>query len=300
MARDRREAMWLVLLFSLPRAQASGRVDVWRRLKRTGALALESGGHLLPNTAENRERLEWLAESVRQYKGSAQVLAVESISGVTPEDLQKKFVAAREPEYAAIIADAKKIRPGDAEVVRLRRRLQDVIAMDHYGGTMRERAERAVAELIGERGVPHKKRPATTRQEFRNRIWQTRPRPGIDRSASAWLIRKFIDPKARFKFASVPMTNTVTFDMYQPGGFGHRGDECTFETLLREFKLQGKPLKALAEMIHDADIKDEKYGRTEAITVDKILKSWAAKGMADQELLSKGMELIDGLYRSIA
>ena len=300
MARDRSESPWLVLLFSLPRAQASGRVDVWRRLKRTGALALESGGHLLPNTAENRERFEWLAESVRQYKGSAQVLAVESVGGVTAEGLKNKFVAARKPDYVAIIADAKKIKSGDVEAVRLRRRLQDVIAIDHFGGTMRERAERAVAGLINDHAVPNEKKPAATRQEFRNRIWQTRPRPGIDRSASAWLIRNFIDAKARFKFASEPMANAVTFDMYQPGGFGHHGDDCTFETLLREFKLQSKPLKALAEMIHDADIKDEKYGRTEAITVDKILKGWAAQGMADQELLSKGMELIDGLYRSIA
>jgi hypothetical protein len=87
--------------------------------------------------------------------------------------------------------------------------------------------------------------------------------------------------------------------MYQPGGFGHRGDECTFETLLREFKLQNKSLKLLAEMIHDADIKDDRYGRTEAIAVDKILKGWMSKGMPDDELLMKGMELIDGLYRSI-
>jgi hypothetical protein len=130
-------------------------------------------------------------------------------------------------------------------------------------------------------------------------VWQTRPRPGIDRSASAWLIVNFIDRKARFKFAQEPIADAVRFDMYQPGGFGHRGDDCTFETLLREFKLQSKPLKVLAEMIHDADLKDEKYGRTEAIAVDKILKGWMSKGMPDDELLSKGTELIDGLYRSI-
>jgi hypothetical protein len=298
MARTTSEAPWLVLLFSLPRAQASGRVDVWRRLKKSGALALESGGYVLPNSQENRERLEWLAESVRHYKGTAQVMTVESFGELSAAELKNKFIYARSEDYSEILAAAKKAKPGDqTEISRLRKRLQDVIAIDQFGGAMRERAERALGnKSAGE--IPGATKP-TTRQEFRNRIWQTRPRPGIDRSASAWLILNYIDAKARFKFGSVPMANTVTFDMYQPGGFGHHGDECTFETLLREFKLSSKPLRVLGEMIHDADIKDEKYGRTEAVTVDKILKGWAAKGMADAELLSKGMELIDGLYRSL-
>jgi len=294
---------WLVLLFTLPRAQASGRVDVWRRLKRTGALALESGGYLLPDSQENREKFEWLAESARHYKGTAMVLAVREIGEMSAQDLRKRFVEARERDYSAIIAEAKKIRPAavgsHAEIVRLRKRLQDVMAIDYFGGPMRERAEAVVEKLAGKPITLAKKGPSAIKSEFLDRVWQTRPRPGIDRSASAWLITNFIDPKARFKFAQEPMAGTVRFDMYQPGGFGHRGDECTFETLLHDFKLQSKQLKVLAEMIHDADLKDEKYGRTEAIAVDKILKGWMSKGMPDNELLNKGMELIDGLYRSI-
>lgn len=294
---------WLVLLFTLPRAQASGRVDVWRRLKRTGAVPLESGGYLLPDSQENREKFEWLAESVRHYKGTALVLAVREIGEVSAEDLRTRFTEARAPDYTAIIAEAKKIRPAatgsHAEITRLRKRLQDVTAIDYFGGPMRERAEAVVEKLAGKPITQAKKGPSAIKPEFLNRVWQTRPRPGIDRSASAWLITNFIDPKARFKFAQESIAGTVRFDMYQPGGFGHRGDECTFETLLHEFKLQTKQLKVLAEMIHDADLKDEKYGRTEAVAVDKILKGWMSKGMPDDELLSKGMELIDGLYRSI-
>jgi hypothetical protein len=294
---------WLVFLFTLPRVQASGRVDVWRRLKRTGALPLESGGYLLPNSQDNRERFEWLAESVRQYKGTALVLAVNEIGEAGADAIRQRFMEARNPEYAAIIADAKKIRPASAgslgEVVRLRKRLQEILAIDYFGGPMRDRAEAAVEKLTAIHVAPKSKSKSHTRNEFSNRVWQTRPRPGIDRSASAWLIVNFIDPKAKFKFAQEPINGAVRFDMYQAGGFGHRGDDCTFETLLAEFELSGKPLKVLAEMIHDADVKDEKYGRTEAIAVDKILKGWMSKGMADDELLSKGMELIDGLYRSI-
>ncbi len=301
MRRTREGSPWLVFLFTLPRAQASGRVDVWRRLKRTGALSLESGGYLLPHSQENRERFEWLAESVRQYKGTAQVLAVQSVGDMAVDGIRKRFVEARKTEYEAILSEAKKVKGTGtpADVVRLRKRLQEVQAIDYFGGAMRERAEAAVEKLAGVPVVPRKKVPSAAKREFINRIWQTRPRPGIDRSAAAWLIVNYIDAKAKFKFGKVPMAKTVTFDMYQPGGFGHRGDECTFETLLREFKLQGKSMKVLAEMIHDADLKDEKYGRTEAIAVDKILKGWMSRGMADGELLSKGIELIDGLYRSI-
>jgi hypothetical protein len=299
--RRETETPWLVFLFTLPRTQASGRVDVWRRLKRSGALALESGGHLLPNSQENCERFEWLAESVRQYKGTAQVLAVQSVGEMAVDEIRNRFVEVRNPDYAAIISEAKRLKGprSQGDVVRLRKRLQEVQAIDYFGGAMRERAEAAVERLAGVSVVPMKKVPSAAKKEFINRIWQTRPRPGIDRSASAWLIVNFIDTKARFKFGKEPIANTVTFDMYQPGGFGHRGDQCTFETLLREFKLKENALRVLGEMIHDADLKDEKYGRTEAITVDKILKGWMSKGMADGELLSKGMELIDGLYRSI-
>jgi hypothetical protein len=297
------ENPWLVLLFTLPRTQASGRVDVWRRLRRTGSVPLESGGHLLPNSQENREKFEWLAESVRNYKGTALVLSVHSVGELTREELRKQFIEARTPDYTAIAAEAKKIKrdaPGShGETIRLRKRLQDVAAIDYFGGPMRDRAETAVEKLVGFHAAPTKKRSTVAKNEFTNRVWQTRPRPGIDRSASAWLIVNYIDPKATFKFAQEPIEGAVRFDMYQPGGFGHRGDECTFETLVTEFKLQGKSLKVLAEMIHDADLKDEKYGRTEAIAVDKILKGWMSKGMPDNELLGKGMELIDGLYRSI-
>jgi hypothetical protein len=122
----------------------------------------------------------------------------------------------------------------------------------------------------------------------------------VDRSASAWLIRWFIDSKARFAFApeeQVPK-DSVPFDMFHESGFGHRGEDCTFETLQKEFKIRDRRVKVISEIIHDADLADEKFGRKEGYGIDEVLKGWARQGIPDQELLDRGMQLIEGLYHS--
>jgi len=137
-------------------------------------------------------------------------------------------------------------------------------------------------------------------RDYKNRVWVTRPRPGVDRSASAWLIRRFIDSKARFGFASeeqVPK-DSVPFDMFHESGFGHRGEDCTFETLQKEFKIRDRRVKVISEIIHDADLADEKFGRKEGYGIDEVLKGWARQGIPDQQLLDRGMQLIEGLYHS--
>jgi hypothetical protein len=130
----------------------------------------------------------------------------------------------------------------------------------------------------------------------------TRHRPGIDRCASAWLIQRFIDPNAKFAFANDPkqVPDAVPFDMFGSAGFGHRGTDCTFETLCKEFGLKEERLRAIAEIIHDADLNDEKYGRSEGTGVDAVLKGWAKQQVSDEELLRRGMELIEGLYHAVS
>jgi len=94
--------------------------------------------------------------------------------------------------------------------------------------------------------------------------------------------------------------DAVPFDMFQGGGFGHRGDDCTFETLRKEFAIRDQKVEAIAEIIHDADLSDEKFGRTEALGLDRVLIGWAQQGISDDEVLRRGMEIIEGLYLSLA
>jgi hypothetical protein len=123
----------------------------------------------------------------------------------------------------------------------------------------------------------------------------------VDRCACAWLIRRFVDPKARFAFApegQEPQA-AVPFDMFH-GGFGHRGDDCSFETLQKDFRIRNRRVKVMSEIIHDADLADEKFGRKEGYGIDEVLKGWARQSLPDQELLDRGMQVMEGLYHSLA
>ena len=136
--------------------------------------------------------------------------------------------------------------------------------------------------------------------KFKGKTWLTRPRPGIDRAGSAWLIQKFIDPKARFVFGTHPAKHpdALPFDMLD-AEFSHQGDDCTFETLVKRFGITDSAVLQMAEMIHDADLEDGKFRRCECIGINSVLSGWAKTNISDAELLAKGVECFEGLYREL-
>lgn len=291
---------WLLLLFTLPASQASKRVEVWRKLQRYGALTFRSSGYLLPNTSVNHERFEWLSAAIRKYKGKASVAELFSIDDLPSAELKRLFVEARSKDYEALLRELKKTKNASGNLPRMRRRLQEITEVDFFGSPLRSRVETALAAL--EHPKPESRKSVKhTKREFRGRTWVTRPRPGIDRVSSAWLIRNHIDPEAQFAFTndarSIP--DGIPFDMFNVGGFTHQGENCTFETLCSEFGLRDRKIKALGEIVHDADLNDDKFARTEGIGLDRVLTGWAQQDVPDEELLRRGMELIDGLYAGI-
>lgn len=304
--RESARSRWLLLVFSLPTSRASERVAVWRKLQRHGVMPLKSSGYVLPNTPENQERFEWLATEIRNGHGEASVAQVQAIDDLPDKRLQQLFVEARSRDYEEFMRELRHLLSASgprrrARLAQLRKRFQEIVAIDFFKSPQRRRAERLLARAeapVPERGGGTK----VVKGHFKNRTWITRQRPGIDRVSSAWLIERFIDPRARFTFGSPPRQGSgmIPFDMFQaPGGFGHRGEDCTFETLCKEFDIRDPKVKVIAQIIHDADLEDEKFGRSEGQGLDKVLKGWAREGVADQELLRRGMQLIEGLYQGV-
>jgi hypothetical protein len=294
---------WLLLVFSLPAKRASQRVEVWRKLQRNGTLPLRSSGHVLPNSATNQEKLEWLAETIRSYKGHASVVQVQAFDDLPDARLRQLFLEASSLAYDRLARELKKVvslphsqRPA-RQLSRLRRRFQEIAATDFFANPLRTRLEAALERADEVEAISPKRKAKAT--EYRNRVWITRPRPGIDRVSSAWLIRRFIDPKARFIFRDDPAAHAeaVPFDMFSARGFGHREQDCTFETLCREFAIRDGRVRRIAQIIHDADLGDEKFGRVEGAGLDQVLEGWAKQEVSDDELLHRGMELIEGLYQ---
>jgi len=304
----RKTVAWLLLTFTLPTKRASKRVEVWRKLQRYGTVPLGNSGYLLPNSFGNEERFEWLATAIRKYGGDASVVYVQSIDNLSTRQSIGRFTEARAKEYQELLQEIEKFvavpeyQQSAGRLTRLRSRFQEIVDVDFFGSPLQKR----VAELLANADARRTARPAPAREKvdprkYKIRLWVTRPRPGVDRCASAWLIRRCIDPKARFTFApedKVP-DGAVPFDMFHAGGFGHRGDDCSFETLQKDFRVRDAKVKVIAEIIHDADLSDEKFGRKEGLGIDEVLKGWARQGIPDAELLERGMQLMEGLYHSL-
>ncbi len=269
-----RATSWLLLLYSLPTRQKTERVAIWRRFKKIGAIQIKTSTYLLPDLPPQYEHFQWLAQQIRDFSGDATLVRVQEIEGMPNEKLIALFNRARDEEYGAI-----------------KTALHDFLAR-----SKKTDPETKATEL--ERLTPPKKTlPRLEAENYRGKTWLTRPRPEIDRVGSAWLIRRFIDPRARFIFAAAVPSNreVIPFDMVDVE-FSHHGDCCTFETLIRRFGIEDKAGRKIAEMIHDADLEDEKFQRSECIGIDRVLKGWAKEGLPDEEILRRGFECFDALY----
>jgi len=299
---------WLLLVFSLPTRRASQRVEIWRKLQRLGSVSLGNSGYLLPNNSSNRERFEWLATAIRGYRGNASVVEVQSIDNFSGSQIVDRFVKARSQDYQELLRELRqygsvsRANRSSSRLGRLRQRFQEVVAIDFFHAPLRERVEAMLDHLQnGDQSSPSSKEPGeVARKDYRARLWITRPRPGVDRVTSAWLIRRFIDPQARFVFATKNQMprNAVPYDMYH-GGFGHRGNDCTFETLQKTFRIRDRKVGVMAQIVHDADLSDQKFGRAEGLGIDEVLKGWGRMGLPDREILDRGIQLAHGLYSSL-
>jgi hypothetical protein len=184
-----------------------------------------------------------------------------------------------------------------------RQRLTAIETIDFFAGAGRDRAISLIERLNNAGGATAESTRSgegSVIKDYRNKHWVTRPRPGVDRMASAWLIRRFIDPQARFSFAAdraaVP-GDALPFDMFGVE-FTHHGDDCTFETLCKAFKLHGTAMTRVGELVHDIDLKDAKFGAPDAATISAMIDGLQLTHADDHDLLEHGIAMFESLYRS--
>lgn len=313
---------WLLFVHQVPSTASNARVRTWRRLQRIGAIAIKQAVCVLPDTPAARESLEWLKTELEGTGGEATIFAADTVDAWSDDALIAEFRRARQADYTELQGEiapvvkqlegrtrrSAKPLPNPARLLeRFRQRLAAIERVDYFGSAGRDEVLALLARLdhhltsrvpVHSSGAP----PADARGAYQERVWVTRPRPGVDRMASAWLIRSFIDPRARFAFAAdrdaVP-ADAVPFDMYGVR-FTHHDGGCTFETLCTFFQVQEPAVERLAALVHALDLEDRGAVPPDAVTLQSLIDGLRLAYADDDPLLAQGMVLVDALYRAYA
>lgn len=313
-------ARWLLLVHQLPAKPAYLRVKVWRRLQALGAVTLRNAVYALPTTEQTREDLEWLLKEVVEGGGEGMICEARLVDGLSDQEVRELFNKAREADYDALAKTARELREGlagkddaaalsdaRAKLARLRQEAAKITEIDFFGANGREAAEGLLASLDAllreeeTMGEPEEGASPAVDEigPLTGRTWVTRQGVYVDRIASAWLIRRFIDPEARFKFVPakgyVPELGELRFDMFE-AEFTHQGDRCTFEVLLARTGLVDPALTPIAEIVHDIDLKDGKFGREETAGLAHLVAGLSGAYQEDAKRIERGGAMLDDLY----
>jgi hypothetical protein len=323
MREGKQKMPWLVLVYQFPKGPGSPRVKIWRRLQQLGAVAIKNSVYVLPSNDQTREDMQWLLTELGGSGADGVILESQFVDGMSDEQMRSQFNAARDSDYeelageiGAAIAALPDVTASEAAMIehgntrrameRARKRMAEIEAIDFFGAAAHEEAAAAIRRLqdgvAGRSGTQARdKEMANLAPEgLRDRVWVTRTGVRVDRIASAWLIRRWIDPAARFKFVAgkkyQPASGEIRFDMFD-GEFTHDGELCTFEVLARLVDRQDEALRSVGEIVHDIDLKDGKFGRPETEGCASLLAGIVAGMTDDMARIERGGALFDDLYR---
>ena len=315
---EERDVQWLLLIHQIPPKPDYFRVKIWRRLQRVGAVAIKNSVYVLPRSEQTLKDFQWILREITEGGGDASLCEAGFVEGLSDSQIEAMFRAARDADYAAIANEArelsKKLHPRRADedsrseletdASRLRKRLAEASALDFFDSLGRQTAEGLVSSLEArvrpaDNGEPRES--AKNLADYRKRIWVTRKGIHIDRMGSAWLIKRFIDPDAKLKFVPAkgyaPEAGELRFDMFE-AEYTHEGDSCTFEVLSRRFQISDAAVSAIAEVIHDIDVRDGKFGRPETPGVERLINGIAITQPDDEARIALGSQLFDALYEA--
>jgi hypothetical protein len=305
---------WLILIHQIPPKPAYLRVKIGRRLAKVGAVAIKNSVYVLPRGESRMEDFQWIRREVLAGGGEAAILEAQLLDGLSDQEVEQLFRAERGAEYELVAKEARSLakqirgrlsaerrQPLEAQTQRLEQRLADIGALDFFGAAEREVAA-GLVQALRSALLPESSKVAADSakrsEAYQGRTWVTRTGIHVDRIASAWLIQRWIDPRASFKFVPAkdyaPEQGELRFDMFD-AEFGHEGDRCTFEVLCARFALTEAGLPAIAEVVHDIDLKDDKFGRAETQGVAAQIIGIASLHREDEARLQRGSQLFEQL-----
>lgn len=316
---------WLLIFYSVPAHPVSGRMRIWRKLAKAGAVQLKGAVYILPASDEHTELFQWIIGEVKSLGGDGSFVRTPRIETLSDSEVRSLFNTQRDTEYRdlekALDVLERKVqssRKGAVAGVRgsagtglasLRKSYEEIGGRDFFGAPLGRETGRRIQTLEASikglqepgpgKAVPLSRKDAT---DYGRKVWVTRKRPFIDRMASAWLIRRFVDPQAIFSFIDEKDLDGLGEDMIafdiQSGEFTHHGELCTFEVLIRSFGIKDRAVRKIAEIVHDLDLKDEKYGHAEAAGIEEVLTGIRKMTRDDSEMLEKGIAVFEMMYQS--
>ena len=313
-------ARWLLLVHQLPPKPAYLRVKIWRRLQGLGAISVKNSVYVLPAGEQTLEDFQWLLREIEQGGGEGMICEANLVDGVGDQEVRGLFDAARDADYAGIAKELRDLAAGiehdgsappekkpemKGQLIRLRRRYSEVSGIDFFSATGRMTVEGLLSDLEArlagadagaQTGNSTAKNPP---DDLKGKIWVTRRGVHVDRIACAWLIRRFVDPEAPFKFVSVKdydaQPGELRFDMFR-AEFTHEGDRCSFEVLLDRIGLNDPALRSVAEIVHDIDLKDGKFGREQTAGIAHVIAGICMSHKDDLARIDRGSALLDDTY----
>lgn len=305
---------WLLLIHQIPPKPDYFRVKIWRRLQQVGSIAIKQSVYILPQSDQAHEDFDWILKEILAGGGEASLAEAQFSEGLTDNQIVFLFREARKADYEKLLAEIKTVsdeleqNAAAAEtgvktrnqIGRLQKRLADISAIDFFSTPERVGAENALAVLLSRhRGIQGEAGELETAKQFHGKLWVTRQNVFIDRIASAWLISRFIDEKARFKFVDAKKyrlrKDEVRFDMYE-AEFTHQDTRCTFEEITYRFRINDGALHQIGEIVHDIDLKDRKFERSEAEGLNVMFSGVVAAHQNDNARIEIGAKLLDDLY----
>jgi hypothetical protein len=313
------DGRWLLLIHQIPPKPNYFRVRIWRRLQRLGAVAVKNSVYVLPKSDQAHEDFQWVLREIVKGKGDATLCEARFIEGLSDQQIEELFETARSFDYHQIAEGARRIekslparrriehengRQAGIELGRLKRRLAEVVAIDFFGAPGREAAHGLIGALEGRLrlapNVTGNAKFAKVRvEDLQGHTWVTRKGIHVDRMASAWLVRRFIDPTATFKFVTAkgykPLAHETRFDMFE-AEFTHEGDRCTMEVLIDRTGIENAALRLIAEIVHDIDLKDSKFEQPETPGIERLIAGIAMSHRDDEARLARGAAVFDDLY----